>query len=155
MALIEFVEVHPDSAEAEACLGRYYAEIAGRFDGGFDPAQSSAPTLEDFAPPGGTFLVVRLDGAAVGCGGFKRDAPDTAYLKRMWVAQDARGHGLGRRLLHALEEKARSLGYRKIHLETEKTLSEAQGLYRAFGYVEVPAFNDELYAHHWFEKTLR
>lgn len=150
---VEFVKVHPDSAEAQACLSRYYAEIAGRFDGGFDPGQSSAPTLDDFTPPGGAFLVVRLDGALVGCGGFKRDAPDTAYLKRMWVAPEARGHGVGRRLLHALEEKARSLGYRKIHLETEKTLTEAQQLYRASGYVEVPPFNDELYAHHWFEKT--
>ena len=154
MGLIEFVEVHPDSAEAQACLARYYAEIAGRFDGGFDPGRSSAPTLDDFAPPGGTFLVLRLDGATVGCGGFKDDAPDTAYLKRMWIAPEARGHGLGRRLLHALEEKALSLGYRKIRLETEKTLTEAQALYRASGYIEVPPFNDELYAHHWFEKSL-
>lgn len=129
-------------------------EIAERFADGFDPDQSSAPTLHDFAPPDGIFLVVRLDGASVGCGGFKRDGPGIAYLKRMWIAPEARGLGLGKRLLLELEERARNAGYGKVRLETEKTLTEAQALYRASGYVEVPPFNDELYAHHWFEKTL-
>ena len=155
MALVEFVEVRPDSADAQQCLARYFEEIAGRFEGGFDPGQSSAPTLDAFAPPGGTFLIVWLDGALVGCGGFKREASGAAYIKRMWVAPEARGHGLGRRLLLELEEKARALGYATVRLETEKTLTEAQQLYRSSGYTEVPRFNDELYAHHWFEKTLR
>lgn len=154
MAAAEFVEVHPDSADARQCLARYYSEIAERFADGFDPGQSSAPTLDDFAPPHGTFLVMRLDGASIGCGGFKRDTPDAAYLKRMWVAPEARGLGLGKRLLDELEERARKAGYGKVRLETEKTLTEAQALYRASGYLEVPPFNDELYAHHWFEKTL-
>jgi GNAT superfamily N-acetyltransferase len=152
---VEIVEVAPDSADAEHCLARYYGEIAARFDGGFEPDRSSAPTLDAFAPPGGTFLVMRLDDAPVGCGGFKRDTQEAAYLKRMWVAPEARGLGLGKRLLEALEEKARALGYRKVRLETERSLTEAQQLYRSSGYVEVPPFNDELYAHHWFEKTLQ
>ena len=84
----------------------------------------------------------------------KRDAPGTAYLKRMWVAREARGLGLGRRLLAELEDRARALGYRKVRLETEKSLTEAQHLYRSSGYIEVPRFNDEFYAHHWFEKRL-
>jgi ribosomal protein S18 acetylase RimI-like enzyme len=62
--------------------------------------------------------------------------------------------GLGRRLLAELEDRARALGYRKVRLETEKSLTEAQQLYRSSGYLEVPRFNDEPYAHHWFEKTL-
>ena len=151
---VEITEVHHDSAEARQCLDRYYSEIAARFEGGFDPGQSSAPTLDAFAPPGGTFLVMRRDGSLVGCGGFKRDTADAAYLKRMWVAPEARGLGLGKRLLEVLEERARALGYRTARLETERTLTEAQQLYRSAGYREVPAFNDELYAHHWFEKEL-
>ena len=147
-------EVAPTSPDAASCLSRYYEEIAERFEGGFDPAQSSAPTLDEFAPPTGTFVVVRLDGKLVGCGGFKRESADTAYLKRMWIAREARGLGLGRRLLCALEDRARALGCRKLRLETEKSLAEAQQLYRSSGYREVPRFNDELYAHHWFEKAL-
>jgi GNAT superfamily N-acetyltransferase len=151
---VEIAEVLPDCPEARHCLARYYAEIAARFEGGFDPNQSSAPTLDAFAAPGGTFLVVRLDGALVGCGGFKRDMPDAVYVKRMWIAPEARGFGLGKRLLHALEDRARALGYRKIRLETERSLTEAQQLYRSSGYVEVAPFNEELYAHHWFERIL-
>jgi GNAT superfamily N-acetyltransferase len=147
-------EVAPNSREAEYCVSRYFAELMERFDDGFDPEQSLAPTLNEFAPPGGTFLVMRLHGRPVGCGGFKRDAVDIAYIKRMWISPKARGLGLGRRLLQALEERARALGYAKIRLETQKSLGEAQQLYRSSGYREVAPFNEERYAHHWFEKSL-
>jgi DNA-binding MarR family transcriptional regulator/GNAT superfamily N-acetyltransferase len=153
-AAVRIDEVAPTSRDAERCLAQYFRELAERFDLGFDPAKSLAPTLAGFAPPDGTFLVMRLHGQPVGCGGFKREAEDTAYIKRMWVDRTARGLGLGRRLLSVLEERARMLGYRKLRLETEKSLTEAQQLYRSSGYVEVPRFNDELYAHHWFEKRL-
>ena len=98
--------------------------------------------------------MLRRNGSLLGCGGFKRDTGEAAYLKRMWVAPEARGLGLGKRLLRALEDKARALGYSRVRLETERSLVEAQQLYRASGYVEVPAFNAEPYAHHWFEKPL-
>jgi GNAT superfamily N-acetyltransferase len=142
------------SPAARHCLDCYFSELAERFETGFDPAQSLAPTLDGFGPPGGTFLVLRLDDRPVGCGGFKPDAPGSAYIKRMWIARDCRGLGLGRRILDELEQRARALGYRKLRLETEKSLTEAQQLYRSSGYCEVPPFNDELYAHHWFEKVL-
>ena len=72
----------------------------------------------------------------------------------MWVAPRARGLGLGRRLLLALEHSAREAGVAVLHLETNCTLIEAIQLYRQCGYQEVEAFNDEPYAHHWFEKHL-
>jgi GNAT superfamily N-acetyltransferase len=150
---VRIAEVSPTSAEAEYCLSHYFAELAERFDVGFDPARSLSPTHEEFTPPDGTFLVMRLHGRPVGCGGFKRDR-EAAYIKRMWVAADARGLGLGRRLLQELEARARTIGYRRAHLETQKSLKEAQQLYRSCGYVEVAPFNDEPYAHHWFEKRL-
>jgi GNAT superfamily N-acetyltransferase len=150
---VEVEEVAPDNEDAEACLAHYFCELAERFEAGFDASLSSAPTLRGFEPPHGCFIVMRSNGRAVACGGFKRDA-DAAYLKRMWVAREARGLGLGRRLLAELEDRARTLGYRKLRLETEQSLTEAQQLYRSSGYVEVPRFNDELYAHHWFEKRL-
>ena len=72
----------------------------------------------------------------------------------MWVSPGARGLGVGKRPLQALENKARSLGYRTVCLETNKALTEAQQLYRSSGYREVAPFNDEPYANHWFEKRL-
>ena len=90
----------------------------------------------------------------VGCGALKFHAAAPAELKRMWVAPEARGLGLGRRLLSVLETHATAAGARVIHLETNRTLKEAISLYRSAGYEEVAAFNDEPYAHHWFEKRL-
>ena len=72
----------------------------------------------------------------------------------MWIAPAARGLGVGRRLLGELERYAREAGATVIRLETNRALSEAIVLYRRAGYVEVDAFNDEPYAHHWFEKHL-
>jgi DNA-binding MarR family transcriptional regulator len=150
---VRIEEVSPTSQDARFCLSHYFEELAERFEGGFDPSQSLAPTLDGFAPPQGTFLVMRLHGDPVGCGGFM-PTPEAAYIKRMWVARGARGLGLGRRLLHELESRACIIGYRMVRLETQKSLTEAQQLYRNAGYREVEPFNDEPYAHHWFEKSL-
>ena len=79
---------------------------------------------------------------------------EPAEVKRMWVAPSARGLGLGRRLLGAVEEQARARQVRTLRLETNRALVEAIALYRSAGYEEVPAFNDEPFAHHWFQKRL-
>ena len=72
----------------------------------------------------------------------------------MWVSPAVRGLGLGRRLLTELEARAQARHAPAVQLETNQVLSEAIALYRSAGYQEVPAFNDEPYAHHWFEKAL-
>ena len=143
------------SAAAQYCLSQYYRELEERFDSGFDPEKSIVPSLDEFSPPRGTFLVMRMAGEPVGCGGLKPISEEAAYLKRMWIAPQARGLGLARRLLQALEQRAREIGYRSVRLETNRALIEAQQLYRSSGYREVAQFNDEPYAHHWFEKTVR
>ena len=73
----------------------------------------------------------------------------------MWVSPEARGLGLGRRLLQELERYAKDAGVAVVRLETNRTLQEAIALYRSSGYHEVPRFSDEPYAHHWFEKRLK
>lgn len=145
-------EEPPTTPGAQYCLARYFDELQHRFDAGFDAAEASA-ALDEFLPPRGAFLVIRRSGRPVACGGIK-PFENAAYIKRMWVFPSARGLGLGKRLLQALEDKARSLGYRTVCLETNKALAEARQLYRSSGYREVAPFNDERYAHHWFEKPL-
>jgi ribosomal protein S18 acetylase RimI-like enzyme len=80
---------------------------------------------------------------------------DIAEVKRMWVSPVVRGLGLGRRLLDELEAQAARHGARLLRLETNRNLTEAIAMYRAAGYAEVAAFNDEAYAHHWFEKQIQ
>jgi len=105
-------------------------------------------------PPAGALMIARLKARPVGCGALKFHGRKPAELKRMWVSPDVRGLGVGRRLLGELERFAAGSGVKVVRLETNRTLKEAIQLYRTSGYREVPAFNDEPYAHHWFEKRL-
>ena len=153
-ALVEINVSDPADRDAQFCLDEYFAELGRRFDTGFDPALSIPAKLDELRPPAGVFLIATLRADPVGCGALKFHHGKPAELKRMWVAESARGLGIGRRLLAELESRAEAGGSRVVRLETNKSLHEAINLYRASGYREIEAFNDEPYAHHWFEKRL-
>ena len=105
-------------------------------------------------PPTGVFLVAYLGVDPVGCCGLKHHADAPSEIKRLWVDDAARGLGIGRRLLAEVEARAAAHGAAAVRLDTNRALTEAIALYRSTGYVEVPAFNAEPFAHHWFEKRL-
>jgi ribosomal protein S18 acetylase RimI-like enzyme len=144
----------PTTPDATWCIEQYFADLNMRFEAGFDPSHSISAAAHELVPPAGALLIARLRGQPVGCGALKFHPGAPAELKRMWVAPEARGLGLGRRILLELERHARAGGARMVRLETNRTLTEAIQLYWSSGYREVPAFNDEPYAHHWFEKKL-
>jgi GNAT superfamily N-acetyltransferase/DNA-binding MarR family transcriptional regulator len=151
------VEIAPEDAagaDAQRCLAAYYSELGERFDDGFDPGLGLPAGAPEMSPPSGVFLVGRLRGEAIACGGLKLHGRDPAEIKRMWVAPSARGLGVARRLLSALEDQARSRGIATLRLETNRNLREAIAMYRSAGFVEIAPYNDEHYAHHWFEKPL-
>jgi DNA-binding MarR family transcriptional regulator/GNAT superfamily N-acetyltransferase len=145
--------VDPSSEAAQHCLDRYFHELAQRFEAGFDPARSISADAEELTPPRGYFVLATLHGRPAGCGALKCHE-EFAEVKRMWTDPDLRGLGIARRILQRLEEIAHDQKIPLLRLETNRTLSEAQAMYRRHGYREVPAFNQEPYAHHWFEKTL-
>jgi ribosomal protein S18 acetylase RimI-like enzyme len=151
---VEIDAVDPAHHDAQHCLREYFAELDRRFETGFEPSLSLPADLDEMRPPAGLFLVACLRGEPVGCGALKFHATEPTELKRMWVAPTARGLGVGRRLLTELEARATSRGSRVVRLETNRSLTGAIALYRSAGYHDVDAFNDEHYAHHWFEKTL-
>lgn len=151
---VEIVQVDPAGRDAQQCLDKYFEEINARFSGGFDPAESESDS-RDFQPPRGCMLVARLFAEPVGCGALRTLEPGVGEIKRMWISPDARGLGLGRRLLAELEQVAKRRRMRAIRLDTNESLAEALALYRSAGYLEIERFNDNPYAHHWFEKPLR
>lgn len=153
-SLITIIPTDPTSADVQWLFGRYFAELGERFEAGFDPSLSISAQAHELTPPAGLVLVARLREEPVGCGALKLHESAPAEIKRMWVAPRARGLGVGRRLLEALERYAREAGVTVLHLETNGALTEAIQMYRDSGYQEVAAFNDEPYAHHWFEKRL-
>src|SRR4051812_48650721 len=107
-----------------------------------------------FAGPSGVFLVVYEDGRAVAGGGIKRLAEGVAEIKRMYVVPDARGRGVARRLLTALEDAARALGYTRVRLDTGREQPHARALYESAGYREIPDYNANPFATYWGEKDL-
>jgi DNA-binding MarR family transcriptional regulator/GNAT superfamily N-acetyltransferase len=147
-------EEDPTTPDARWCVEQYAAELNERFSAGWDPSQSISADPHELTPPNGHFVVARLRQLPVGCAALKLHGDQPAELKRMWVSPEARGLGLGRRLLLEMERRANEAGVSVLRLETNGSLTEAIAMYRKYGYQEVPPFNDEPYAHHWFEKRL-
>jgi GNAT superfamily N-acetyltransferase len=154
-SMVQITATPPSDPVARFCLRSYYRELDERFASGFDVGSALPLTDADMTPPHGVLLVAHVHGAGVGCGAVKFAPAEPPYIKRMWVAPSMRGLGLGRRLLAALEDAAAATGARSVRLETNSSLAEAIAMYRTAGYTEVPPFNDEPYAHHWFVKELR
>ena len=154
-ASIEIRRVDPEGADARGCVRAYFAELDRRSESGFDAAAGISAEPHEVTPPAGLFLVVYLHGEPVGCGAVKHHPGRPSEIKRMWVAESARGLGIARRLVARLETDAAASGATTTRLETNKALVEAIALYRSAGYVEVPAFNNEPFADHWFEKHRR
>ena len=151
---LELLEAPADGAVAARLLARYYEELATHFPGGFDAEPSVAAPEAELRSPSGCFLIARIGGRPVGCGAVRKLDENTAEVKRMWIDPSVRGRGVGRRLLAGLESAAERLGCQLVRLDTSSHLPEALGLYRSSGYKEIPSYNDNLYAHHWFEKSL-
>jgi GNAT superfamily N-acetyltransferase len=153
-AAVTIEAADPRSEEAAKLLASYLAEVHAAF--GYRPHDDAPAEPAEFTPPGGRFLVVREpDGTAMGCGGVRLLDPDTAEVKRMWLHPSMRGRGAGWALLEALEAAAVELGARRAVLDTNATLTSALALYRAAGWQEVPAYNENSQATHWFSKPLR
>jgi putative acetyltransferase len=110
-------------AELDAYLGKLYP-----------PERNYLLDVESLCAPEITFLVARCNGAAVGCGALRRLDEASAEIKRMYVRPHYRGHGVGRAVLAALEEQARSSGMHALLLETGVDQPEALALYESRGY---------------------
>jgi DNA-binding MarR family transcriptional regulator len=151
---VEIAPGAPSSPDAQRCLDQYFEELGRRFRGGYDRSLDGAAEVRDFLPPRGLLLIARLFGEPVGCGGLRVLEPRVGEIKRMWIAPGARGLGIGRRLLSELERMARRRGLHRLRLDTNQSLKEALRLYRSSGYREIGPYNDNPYAHHWFEKAL-
>lgn len=131
----------------------FFAEIAARYPG-WDPGHSQSADPRDLAPPMGAWFVAYLEGRPVGCGGLKAHDGEVAEIRRLFVAESARGSGTGRTLLEKLESHARRLGYERVRLTTGDRQPEALALFESAGYRQIPAFNDNTFTRHWLEKTL-
>lgn len=151
------VQVTVERADAEVSLvlqQAFFADIAARYPG-WEPASSQSVGPSDLAPPGGIWLVAYRDGRAIGCGGLQRLDAEIGEVRRIFLDENERGHGTGRRLLLELEEHARRLGYKRVRLTTGDGQPEALRMFQSAGYEEIPPFTDGVFTRHWMEKVLR
>jgi DNA-binding MarR family transcriptional regulator/GNAT superfamily N-acetyltransferase len=153
-SMVEFAVVDPALPAARLATERYLAELARRFRRGFISQGTIPVEDDDVRLPHGIMLLATLHGEPAAMGLLKFRGDGTTHLKRMWVSDELRGLGLGRRLLTTLEQQARDHGVHTVQLETNLDLPEAIALYRSAGYVEVPPFNDEPNGDLWFEKRI-
>ena len=106
-----------------------------------DDGDTSPIDADEFVAPNGLFVVIYDDGVPIGMGGWRRYGDDgDGEIKRMFVRESARGHGVARLLLAHLERTATASGISRLVLETGLAQPEAVGLYRSSGYTDIPPF---------------
>jgi GNAT superfamily N-acetyltransferase len=146
--------VPADAAAARLLMAEYLDEIAARMGPQFDRSQYLDAAPGELAPPAGMLLLGYEDDLPVACGAVRVIGAGIAEIKRMYVAPQARGRGLGRTVLRALERAARELGCHTVRLDTAATLTEAMSLYGSAGYVTIADYNRNPHATVWMERRL-
>ena len=140
-----------DSPVARGLVAAMEDEILGLSG---PPRMPTSASPEELSPPDGAYVVLYEDGRPVAGGGLKRLGPEVSEIKRMYVEPRARSRGHARRLLAALEEAARELGYARARLDSTERQPHAIALYRSAGYREIPDYNGNPLASFWGEKAL-
>jgi GNAT superfamily N-acetyltransferase len=152
---LEFRAVPLSEEPSRTLVAAMRAEVAALYEGvDLDAPHMPKAGPGELGPPGGTFLVGYQDGAAVCCGGVKRLPDGSCEIKRMYVVPEARGRGVGRELLAALEDAARALGYAVARLDSGDRQAGAVHLYRTAGYAPIHNFNANPVASFFGEKRL-
>ena len=132
-----------ESPEQWATFGRLVADYLESlpFEIDFQDVEGELAELPaHYGPPDGVAFVATVRNQPLGCVGLRRFDDDTAELKRMWVAEAARGTGAGRRLAEAARAAAGAMGYRRLVLDTVEGMEAAVALYRSLGFREIPPY---------------
>jgi GNAT superfamily N-acetyltransferase len=152
---IDFRDARVDDGPGGTLAQAMRDEIAELYDGlELDGPDMPKAGPAELSPPGGAFIVGFSDGNAVCCGGVKRLDERTCEIKKMYVVPDARGQGVARALLEALEAEARRLGYEVARLDTGPRQTRARRMYERAGYVAIANFNGNPVATFFGEKAL-
>ena len=151
MAEIEFhqVESEEDKQQADALIREYLEWLNERIqrDYGieFDVETMLASDLSEpdkFYPPDGRFYLARHEGENAGVGCLKKLGDGVGEVQRMYVPPRFRGKGIGRAIVNRLLEDARSIGYRRLKLESLEFLGAAHSLYRSVGFHKIDPYAD-------------
>ncbi len=150
---VEIRAAHLDGAVGRQLLAAFVRDISDRYPG-WHPGIGPSAEPGDFEEDRGRFLVALTGDTPLGCGGIKWMDAETGEVKRLYVLPAARGQGVSRLLLGALEDAARDLGMSRVRLDTGNNQPEALALFRSAGFREIGDYNANPAASYWFEKTV-
>ena len=140
-------------------LAAYFREVVSRHhnrvatDAEVAAVMRAEPS-DDLCPPGGLLLLACRDGAVLGCAGLRLLDTGIGEVTRLFVAPEERRHGIGQRLLDAVQDAARQHRVSMLRLDTSDYLTEACRLYARNGFAEVAPFSEGRVANLWYEKVL-
>lgn len=151
---VDIRDADANDPAALACLAAYYQILHDQIPG-VTTQMLTLPLAdpEKYRPPHGAFLIAWSDDLPIGCVSVRPLAPTVGEVKRLWVDPAARGQGLARRLMTAIEDRARALGMTRLRLDTNSALHEAVTLYRATGWTDIDPYTT-FPADCWFGKDL-
>jgi GNAT superfamily N-acetyltransferase len=150
---VRFERCDPEEPPASDLLAAMRVELNDVYDT-FSRLDNPPLLPSELRPPGGAYVVGYEGAEVVAGGGVRHLSEGVGEIKRMYVRPEARSRGLARVLLVALEDEARSLGYRAVRLDTGPKQVHALALYRSAGYIDVDPYNDNPFACFWGEKRL-
>jgi len=139
--MIELIAAdHPEQYAVARTLFREYAAQLGHdlcFQR-FDEELASLPGA--YAPPGGCLLLARDHDQWVGCVALRAISDTVCEMKRLYVRPSCRGRGLGRQLAEAVVQRAKTIGYQRMRLDTLESMTEARTLYQSLGFRETESY---------------
>lgn len=128
-----------DIEAARELFGEYAAAL--NFDLCFQDFEKEMAELPgEYSPPNGCIMLAKVGEKTCGCVALRRLDEDYCEMKRLYVRREYRGRGIGRSLAVAILDKARTLGYRGMRLDTLSSMKEAISLYKSLGFKEIAPY---------------
>jgi DNA-binding MarR family transcriptional regulator len=151
---IQISRADPDDPRVQSALAAYARFLTATIpEEGPNPIPLPLADADSFRPPQGAVLLATSDGLTLGTVSLRTLSPGLGEVKRLYITPEARGLGLARRLMRAIEDQARSLGLRRLNLDTNGTLTRAVALYQSEGWLPCAPYSG-FPATHWFTKPL-
>jgi putative acetyltransferase len=135
-------EFEPTIALVRELFEEYAASLP--FDLSFQDFQQEVSSLPgQYGPPQGRLILAVSDaGSSAGCVGLRPFAAEIGEIKRLYVRPAFRGQGVGQMLVLAILDEARSIGYRRVRLDTVASMTDANRLYESLGFEDIAPYRD-------------
>ncbi|HOM42697.1 MAG TPA: GNAT family N-acetyltransferase [Bacillota bacterium] len=93
-----------------------------------------------YQPPDGALILALVEGKEAGCIALRKISKDICEMKRLYIREEYRGLGLGKKLVGMIIDEAVNKNYQYMRLDTLPTMKSAQSLYLSFGFYDIEPY---------------